>query len=66
MKIGGGTVIDNDGPHSPRELIGQKALGKGMHPVEIKYFDHNGGTLRLKVLDPNGNELPASAGIYAY
>ena len=66
LKIDGETVVDNDGPHSPRELIGQKALGKGMHPVEIKYFDHNGGTLRLKVLDPNGNELPASAGIYAY
>ena len=66
LKIGGETVVDNDGPHSPRELIGQKALGKGMHPVEIKYFDHNGGTLRLKVIDPNGNELPASAGIYAY
>lgn len=66
LKIDGETVVDNDGPHSPRELIGQKALGKGMHPVEIKYFDHNGGTLRLKVLDPNGNELPASAGIYTY
>ncbi len=53
----GETVIDNDGAHSPYEKTGQKALGKGLHPVEVRYFDHNGGLLEMKVLDRNGNVL---------
>lgn len=59
-------VIDNDGPHSPREVIGQKALAKGLHPIEVKYFDHNGGTLQLVVTGEDGKVLPVGSGIYAY
>lgn len=51
-------VVDNDGAHSPREIVGQKALAKGYHPMELRYFDCNGGLLSLKVLDSEGHEIP--------
>ena len=57
LRVDGETVIDNDGAHSPYEKTGQKALGKGLHSVEVRYFDHNGGLLEMKVLDRNGNVL---------
>lgn len=66
LKIDGEMVVDNDGPHSPRQMIGQKALAKGLHPIEVKYFDHNGGLLQLKVLTADGKELPVSSDIFAY
>lgn len=66
LSIGGEMVVDNDGPHAPRELTGQKALAKGLHALEVRYFDQNGGTLRLQVLDPDGKALPVESGIYAY
>ena len=58
-------VVDNDGPHSPRELVGQKALKAGYHPVVVRYFDHNGGTLSLKVSGEDGKELPVE-GLFAH
>lgn len=66
LAIGDELVVDNDGAHSSREVIGQKALAKGLHPIRIKYFDHNGGKLSLRVIDPDGKVLPDSAGIYAW
>lgn len=50
-------IIDNDGPHSPQELIGQHAMKSGLHPIEVRYFDHNGGLLSLKVFDSTGKEI---------
>ena len=57
LKIDNEMVVDNDGEHSPQELSGQKAMKAGLHPVEVRYFDHNGGQLRLKVYGPDGSEL---------
>ncbi len=57
LKIDGKMVVDNDGEHSPREIIGQHAMRKGLHPVYARYFDHNGGQLILRVLDQSGKEL---------
>lgn len=57
LKIDGKMIVDNDGEHSSREIIGQHAMAKGLHPIYARYFDHNGGQLRLKVLDKNGNEI---------
>lgn len=59
LEVAGETVVDNDFGHSPREITGQKALKRGLHPLKARYFDHNGGILRLRVLDPKGKELPA-------
>lgn len=56
FKIGDEMVIDNDGPHSPREIMAQKALRKGLHPVEIRYFDSNGGTLSMYVIGEDGQK----------
>lgn len=50
-------IIDNDGPHSPREMIGQHAMKAGLHPIEVKYFDYNGGVLEMKVFDSNHEEV---------
>ena len=66
LKVDDAVVVDNDGPHSPQELSGQRALAKGLHPIEIRYFDNNGGTLKLEVLDPSGKVMPYTEGIYAY
>lgn len=65
LVIDGDKVVDNDGPHSPREVIGQKAMSKGYHPIELRYFDSNGGVLKMEVRDGEGNVLPASD-LYAY
>lgn len=59
-------VVDNDGPHSTREVAGQKALAKGLHPIQVKYFDSNGGMLQMKILTADGKELPVSADRFAY
>lgn len=66
LKIDNEMVADNDGPHSPREIVGQKALAKGLHPIEVRYFDQNGGTLGLRVMGPDGKVLPVGSGLYAY
>ena len=58
LVIDGEQVIDNDGPHGPREVVGQKALAKGYHPIEIRYFDQNGGQLKMKVSGNDGKEIP--------
>lgn len=57
LKVDGKMVVDNDKEHSPRELIGQHAMVAGLHPIEVRYFDHNGGQLKLRVLDANGNAV---------
>ncbi|WP_299231732.1 family 20 glycosylhydrolase [uncultured Bacteroides sp.] len=65
LVIDGDKVVDNDGPHSPREVVGQKAMSKGYHPIELRYFDSNGGVLKMEVRDGEGNVLPVSD-LYAY
>ena len=50
-------VVDNDREQSPHEMVCQQALKAGLHKMEVRYFDHNGGMLRLFVNDPNGTRL---------
>ena len=57
LKIDGNMVVDNDREQSPHEMVRQQALAKGYHYLEVRYFDHNGGVLRLNVLDPQGKRL---------
>ncbi|MBQ3632333.1 MAG: family 20 glycosylhydrolase [Prevotella sp.] len=63
LKIDGNMVVDNDQPQSPHEEIGQQALRAGLHTIEVRYYDHNGGMLRLHVLGPDGQRL-SPADIY--
>ena len=66
LTIDGEQVVDNDGPHSVREVTGQKALAKGLHPIQVKYFDNNGGMLQLKVMTADGKEIPVNTNMFAY
>lgn len=54
LKIDNDMIVDNDGAHSPREIVGQAALKKGLHKLTARYFDHNGGQLKLRVADNTG------------
>ena len=47
---------DNDGAHSPVEIIVQKALKAGLHPIEVRYFDCNGGVLQMELVNENGEK----------
>jgi hexosaminidase len=63
LKIGNQIVIDNDGMHAPVKKVGQIALTKGLHPLELDYIEGGGGgTLKLKILNENKvfTELDAS------
>ena len=63
LKIDGNMVVDNDRPQSPHEEIAQQALRAGLHRIEVRYYDHNGGMLRLWVSDKEGHRL-TPANIY--
>ena len=58
-------VVDNDREQSPHEMVCQQALAKGYHYLEVRYFDHNGGVLRLNVLDPQQAPQPAEIFFHA-
>ena len=60
LMLDGRMVVDNDGEHSPVVLTGQHAMRRGLHPLHARYFDHNGGTLRLQVLDQQGRPVSVS------
>ena len=59
LKIDGNMVVDNDREQSPHEMIGQQALHKGLHKIEVRYFDYNGGMLQMKVTSPSNKQLQA-------
>ncbi|WP_291547324.1 hypothetical protein [Bacteroides sp.] len=37
-------------------MIAQKKLIEGFHPIEIRYFDHNGGMLEIYLLNEKGEK----------
>lgn len=58
LTVGGERIIDNDGLHSMLEKTGQAALRTGLHPMEVRYFDSNGGGLSMGMVGANGERLP--------
>ena len=58
-------VVDNDKEHSAIQLTGEMALSKGLHPICVRYFDHNGGVLRLVVSNSRG-EVLQPVGLYCH
>lgn len=58
MTVSGMTAVENDGLHSRDEKSGQLALKKGLHPIEIRYFDHGGGYLEAGFIMPDGTRRP--------
>lgn len=54
-------VINHDGPHGPEPREGQVALQKGLHRLQVKYFEGGGGeTLQLYVRGENMPEQEVS------
>ena len=58
LRIDGRVVIDNDGEHPLVEKTGQAALSAGLHPLELRYFDYNGGRVTLALIDDQGRRIP--------
>ncbi|AFD07791.1 family 20 glycosylhydrolase [Solitalea canadensis] len=55
LKIGGNTLVDNDGFHTATEKTAQIALKKGCHPFELLFIEGGGGyTLQLQYESPSG------------
>jgi hexosaminidase len=49
LRIDDEVVVDNDGEHASRELIGHIPLQKGLHRLRLSYFQGQGGaTLRIR------------------
>ncbi len=42
LKINNTIVVDNNGRHALEEKFGKIYLSKGMHPVEVTYFEYSG------------------------
>lgn len=57
MYIDGNKLIDMNREQSPVTSVAEKALAKGYHEIRIRYFDHNGGMLKLIIKDSKGNTL---------
>ena len=56
LMLDGELLGDNDGAHSPVEIIVQKALKVGLHPIEVRYFDCNGGVLQMELVNEKGEK----------
>ena len=56
MTLDGELLGDNDGAHSSVEIIVQKALKAGLHPIEVRYFDCNGGVLQMELVNEKGEK----------
>lgn len=65
LKIDGRMVVNGNYEQSPTERTAQQALAKGLHRIEVRYFDHNGGMLRMNVLDPEGKLMQPDT-LYRY
>lgn len=62
LMLDGELLGDNDGAHSPVEIMVQKALKAGLHPIEVRYFDCNGGVLQMELVNEKGEKevLPSA------
>ena len=62
LMLDGELLGDNDGAHSPVEIIVQKALKAGLHAIEVRYFDCNGGVLQMELVNEKGEKevLPSA------
>ncbi len=56
LTLDGELLGDSDGAHSSVEIIVQKALKAGLHPIEVRYFDCNGGVLQMELVNEKGEK----------
>ena len=63
LRFAGNTMLDNDGPHVARPEEAQVPLAKGLHPIEVLYFQAGAGrALKLEVADGDGVFRPLPEG----
>jgi alpha-L-fucosidase len=43
LAVDGSVIVDNDGLHSSREKTGVVALQKGLHRIQVNFFERDGG-----------------------
>src|SRR5262245_37630305 len=60
--LDGELVVDNDGLHGTLERRGERALGKGLHPIEVVWFNRTGDVeLGLQWARPGAAFAPVPA-----
>ena len=53
--VDGALVLDDDGNHAPRATGGEIALGAGLHPIRVEYFQGSEGKeLKVELETANG------------
>ena len=59
LRFAGATVLDHDGPHGASEREADVALARGLHPLEVLYFQAGGGrSLKLEMAGDDGVFAP--------
>jgi hexosaminidase len=67
LRVGGEVVVDHDGQHGESEKQGQIALRAGSHPIEVVYFQADGGAaLRLELSAPGSAKRPVPREWFAH
>ena len=64
LRFGGAPMLDHDGPHTLSDKEAQVALAKGLHPLELLYFQVGGGkALKLQWAGPDGVFTPVDSAV---
>ncbi len=62
LRFGGAPVLDHDGPHTLSDKEAEVALARGIHPLELMYFQAGGGkALKLEWAGPDGVFAPVDS-----
>ncbi len=57
MLLHGKTLISNDGEHASETKSGMAVLERGLHPVEVRFFQSGGDiALELEATQPDGKK----------
>lgn len=63
LRFAGQTILDNDGPHGSVAKEGQVALARGLHAIQVLYYQAGGGAaLKLEMAGPDGVMGPIPEG----
>ena len=62
LEIDDETVVDNDGNHAPRLIVGHIPLRRGLHKMRLRYFQATGGAaLDISWAGANGSWQPIAS-----
>ncbi len=66
LQIDDELVVDNDGNHGPRLVSGYIPLRQGLHKLQLRYFQSEGGAWLRVLWGPMGTELKSIDGTAIY